>query len=194
MGNREKLLEGALQCLQEKGWGRTTARDIAAASGANVASINYHFGSKESLLNEAIGEGFRRWTRQVAQAVLASTAGSPAERLRLSVTETVAAFERNRPLLVAFVEAMAQAERSPLVREQLASYYRESRAAAAALIEQSVDGDGRLDTTVAASILLAMFDGLILQWLLDPRDAPTGDQVANTLEQAALLATLVSSR
>ena len=29
MGNREALLEGAKRCLLEKGYSRTTARDIA---------------------------------------------------------------------------------------------------------------------------------------------------------------------
>jgi len=52
--SRDQLLEGALLCLQTKGYARTTARDIAAASGANLASIGYHFGSKEGLLNAAV--------------------------------------------------------------------------------------------------------------------------------------------
>jgi AcrR family transcriptional regulator len=32
MGNREALLEGARECLSERGYARTTARDIAAAA------------------------------------------------------------------------------------------------------------------------------------------------------------------
>ena len=41
MGHREDLLEGAKRCLYEKGYARTTARDIVAASGTNLASIGY---------------------------------------------------------------------------------------------------------------------------------------------------------
>ncbi|MGH4006514.1 MAG: TetR family transcriptional regulator, partial [Pseudonocardiaceae bacterium] len=44
MGNREDLLAGAKRCLYEKGYGRTTARDIAAAAGGvSLAAIGYHF-------------------------------------------------------------------------------------------------------------------------------------------------------
>ena len=50
MGHREELLDGAAQCLYDKGFGRTTARDVVAASGTNLASIGYHFGSKDALL------------------------------------------------------------------------------------------------------------------------------------------------
>ena len=54
MGHREALLDGARRCLLERGYARTTARDLVAASGTNLASIGYHFGSKEALLNGAM--------------------------------------------------------------------------------------------------------------------------------------------
>ena len=61
MGHRERLLAGAKRCLYERGYSRTTARDMVEAAGTNVASIGYHSGWKEALLNaatmEAGGEG-----------------------------------------------------------------------------------------------------------------------------------------
>ena len=54
MGHREDLLVGAVACLREKGYARTTARDIVAASGTNLASIGYHYGSVTALLNAAV--------------------------------------------------------------------------------------------------------------------------------------------
>src|ERR1041385_1776439 len=53
MGHREDLLEGAKRCLLEKGFLRTTARDVVKASGTNLASIGYHYGSKDALLAQA---------------------------------------------------------------------------------------------------------------------------------------------
>ena len=53
MGHREDLLEGAKRCLLEKGFARTTARDIVKESGTNLASIGYHYGSKDALLAQA---------------------------------------------------------------------------------------------------------------------------------------------
>ena len=51
MGNREALLEGAKHCLYEKGYARTTARDISTAAGTSLAAIGYHYRSTEALLN-----------------------------------------------------------------------------------------------------------------------------------------------
>src|SRR2546423_10671599 len=53
MGHREDLLAGAVRCLRERGYAHTTARDIVAASGTNLASIGYHYGSTKALLNAA---------------------------------------------------------------------------------------------------------------------------------------------
>src|SRR5690554_4887072 len=61
VGNREALLAGAKQCLYEKGYLRTTVRDIAAAAGVSMAAIGYHFGSKEALLNLALYEAIDEW-------------------------------------------------------------------------------------------------------------------------------------
>src|SRR4051794_21864738 len=60
--HRDALLDAARRLLREKGYARTTARDLVAASGTNLASIGYHFGSKEALLNEAIQASFAEWT------------------------------------------------------------------------------------------------------------------------------------
>jgi AcrR family transcriptional regulator len=47
---RDKILQAARELFEEKGFDFASVRDIAAKADVNVALINYHFGSKESLL------------------------------------------------------------------------------------------------------------------------------------------------
>ena len=54
MGHKEDLLAGAKKCLVELGYAKTTARDSVKASHTNLASIGYHFGSKDALLTQAM--------------------------------------------------------------------------------------------------------------------------------------------
>ena len=49
---RQRVLESAAEIFAEKGFNRATVQDICAAAQANIASVNYHFGSKENLYNE----------------------------------------------------------------------------------------------------------------------------------------------
>lgn len=190
ISNREQLIQGAITCLQDKGFARTTARDIAAASGANLASIGYHFGSKEALLNEALIRIFIERNAHVGRATFAKQDASPLERLRATFVAVTQLFEEHRPLLVAFVEAIAQAEHSPELRAQMASHYRDARKAVAEMIRSSLGPSAermRTDPEVFASFLIATFDGLVIQWLLDSRNTPDGDRLLTSLLETIAL-------
>jgi AcrR family transcriptional regulator len=179
--HRQRLLEGALRCLREKGYAHTTTRDIVAASDANLGSIGYHFGSKEALLAEALAEGCRQWAESIVQRVLASEGATPLERLAIGWSATIDSLEQQRGLELAFIEALPAAARSETLRRWLADYYEEAREATRATIEAAADEAGELDETAAralASLLVAVADGLVLQWLVDPERAPSGEQLA----------------
>ena len=47
---KRRILDAAESLMGEKGFTSTSMRDITAAAKVNLASINYHFGSKEALL------------------------------------------------------------------------------------------------------------------------------------------------
>ena len=49
---RERLLDAAEGLFAERGIGATSLRTITAQAEANLASVNYHFGSKEELIKE----------------------------------------------------------------------------------------------------------------------------------------------
>jgi AcrR family transcriptional regulator len=191
VSHRERLLQGAIDCLQTKGYARTTARDIAAAADANLASIGYHFGSKEALLNEALIQIFRERDAYIGHLVAEDDDGTSLGRMSRSFVAVVSVFERFRPLLVASVEAMAQAERSPELREQMAGYYRDARQGIAAVVRQAMaDRADELtaDPEVVASLVLAAFDGLAFQWLLQPEATPTGEELVAALVEWVTLA------
>lgn len=182
MGHREDLLAAARRCLEERGYARTTARDLVAESGTNLASIGYHFGSKDALLQEAIAASFDEWAQHVHAIVLeAVPEPDPLRRLAASWTAMIRTFERHRGLAVAFVEALAQVERRPELRELLASTYEHGRATVAAMIVQSFADLPPEQARDLASFQIAMSDGLLLQWLIDPAKAPAGEGMAAAL-------------
>jgi AcrR family transcriptional regulator len=185
MGHRERLLAGAGRCLFERGYAHTTARDIVAASGTNLASIGYHFGSKEALLNAAMIEAIDEWGEELERALITDTdVGSmdPIERFESIWTRVIESFEMHRPLWVASFEAFVQAQHSPDLREHLAAGHEEARFGLAALFQRIDERmvDERAGRTVG-SFYLALMSGLMTQWLLDPQRAPSGRAMAEAL-------------
>jgi len=51
---RQRLLDAACQVFAERGFDGASVRDIVERAGANVAAVNYHFGSKEGLYLEVL--------------------------------------------------------------------------------------------------------------------------------------------
>lgn len=185
MGHREDLLAGARRCLEERGYARTTARDLVAESGTNLASIGYHFGSKEALLNEAINESFQEWAERVRSLALATEPdGNPMLRLAASWTAMHTTFAEYRGLAVAFIEALAQAERQPELHAQLADTYARGRRSVAAMVTESLAELPERHARALASFQIALCDGLLVQWLLDPDAAPSGADLAEALSAA----------
>jgi AcrR family transcriptional regulator len=187
ISHRDQLITGAIECLRTKGYSRTTARDIANAANANLASIGYHFGSKEALLNEAITRTFEEWTARLGEAAFAGNDESPLGQMAASWVAMLSSFEELRPVLVGLVEAVGQSAWSDELRQELAAHYKTVRTQVASMVQTSLGETAEqagIDAKVVASFLIAVCDGLVLQWLLDPAEIPTGDELISSLGAA----------
>ncbi len=185
MGNREDLLVGAKRCLYEKGYARTTARDIASASGVSLAAIGYHFGSVEALLNAAMIQSIDEWGQQLGRDLAADAdryaTMAPLERFAAIWTQVFDSLDTHRSLWVATLEVAAQIERAPEVRAFLADALQQGRMGLAALF-QGIDPIADEHTAwMVGSFYQAMMSGVVVQWLADPERAPSGDDLANAL-------------
>lgn len=63
---RARILAAAEELFAAKGWEHTSMRELTAAAGVNVAAVNYHFRSKDKLVEEL----FDRLTARVNSARL----------------------------------------------------------------------------------------------------------------------------
>ena len=191
---RAALLEGAIACIQEKGYARTTARDIVAAASSHLPSINYYFGSKDALMDEALIEAARRWLVLLTGVAAEKSSPDPWVWLRAVGDELLRTSEENRPLLVAFLEARVQAERSEDLRRRLADEIENFRVSLNRLAEPLLPPETVADRSVSegfVGLLVALVDGFLPSYLLDPdRSAPWGD----LLQAAQLTATAPARR
>jgi AcrR family transcriptional regulator len=192
-GHRERLLEAAIVCLQEKGYARTTARDLVAASGTNLASIGYHFGSKQRLLDIAVGEAFQRWLKPLVALAAEPGPATPLERLQRSMAGVMDSLEENRALVAACLEAWAQMPRSEGLRAEMAATYDDFHRTIAATTWEAfaeIDAMG-IDVDALAALIIALFDGLLVQWQLDPGRVPSAERLTAAAQGA--LAALVGA-
>ncbi len=161
----EAILEATLRLLATRGIQGTSLDLLAEEVGVAKSSILWHFGSEEELL------------RRVAERVLEEVAQGPArEILALPTIEErseaswrfYADSVRERPELRRLVLwlILESAEGRPELRARLQHVYRSIRE----LFEAGLRGvvADRAQRKSLAVISVAAFDGMFVQWLLDP--------------------------
>jgi AcrR family transcriptional regulator len=171
--NRANLIEGTLRCLERLPPERITARAIAQESGANLASIAYHFGSKDELVTEAAITGLDRWLDEVTEGLGDLGTKDPATRYRRAGEVIERTRRRHGGLARTFLAALAMAQHDERIRELLAAGFARTRPNVAALLGLGEDQAG----DDAGGLVLALFYGLLFQTLLDPALAIEGERM-----------------
>ncbi|WP_327638704.1 TetR/AcrR family transcriptional regulator [Kribbella sp. NBC_00482] len=187
MGNREALVEGAKECLLEKGYSRTTARDIATAAGVSLAAIGYHFGSKETLLNEALRELLiNEWAPAATNSVRAA-ARAPHEQFVATWGQIVdsLANPRLRALWTAQFEVLSLGASMPELVSDLSKMQGEAREGLAHMFGGVAPDADPEEVQAIGSLLQAMLLGVVAQSMFDPDTAPTGEELAKSLRALA---------
>jgi AcrR family transcriptional regulator len=185
MGNREALLEGAKHCLLEKGYSRTTARDIADAAGVSLAAIGYHYGSKESLLEQAFMAAMEDWFDDDAQEAHEESAGGSIERFRSYFADVIATFPEQKPLLRLNLEMGLEAVNNPSLATFMSHAIQLGREGLAAEIGGlDAERDGELAQQVGAFYSVLM-TGIVAQYLMDRERFPSADDLTEGLRYIA---------
>ncbi|MCL8017170.1 TetR/AcrR family transcriptional regulator [Streptomyces sp. AS02] len=191
MGHREDLLEGAKRCLLAKGFARTTARDIVKESGTNLASIGYHYGSKDALLAEAylalVGELSEAFDGEEGDA---GAAPGSVERFEQVWSNIIGTMRVPGSMWHLSIEIVAMGDQLPAVRDHLARQQRDAERALVALfmgVPEEEVSDKTLDTL--GRFYTTLMTGLIAQWNFDPERAPDAEVLTEGLRQVIEAAT-----
>ena len=93
---KDRILYAAEELFAQQGFASTSLRQVTSRADVNIAAVNYHFGSKENLVNEVFRRRMDDMSRERLAALQRAVEAHPGEL---------------EPILAAFVEpalAMAQ--------------------------------------------------------------------------------------
>lgn len=161
---REQIIEAAYQVMSEKGYENASIKDIANAAGITPGLVHYYFRNKEEILMELLTAASNQYTldmQRVQSAVsfadLADTAlNEPKERVNRQPEWYKLRYEL-------FALGLRNQNISPGVNALL-----ENARSGIATILQKLSDNSKEEIASLAAILLACFDGLALQKMLDP--------------------------
>ena len=163
---RDRILDAAARVFAEKGYHSSTIADVVRESGLSVGAIYTYFSGKDELIRLTCDQLAARGLDELAARL--ATATTTAERLAIAIrlyVETIDEYD-GAPGQVSLVQAWAEADREPGVREMLAGRRERLAGAGQLLLRQGViNGElpASLDVDAVTRGFLALLDGLMLQ-------------------------------
>ena len=166
---RSRILEAAYRVFARQGYDAATVEEITDECGIAKGALYSHFDSKEELFRTILVEHVRR---RAAETAAGLEPHLPLRESILRIIETSWATCRTDPIWSPlFMEFWALAGRNEWGREAVAALFDHCSAA----LGQFLSGAKRaglirsdLDVRRAARLMLAVNDGLVLQWQTQP--------------------------
>jgi AcrR family transcriptional regulator len=166
---RDQMLSAASTLIAERGFSDTRIADVAKRVGASPALVIYYFGTKDSLLTEAL-----RWSERsfyaATEEMLKSTE-KLRDRLEILVEWTLVA-DKQQDITGdwgLWFDLWAQAFRHPEVKKDRAELDAQWRALIARIVQDAIDkGEiAKVDVDAFAIMWGSLLDGLVVQVALD---------------------------
>lgn len=170
---KAEILQAAMQVFSQRGVAKTKMADIAVAAGIGKGTIYEYFRSKEEIFAAAFQQVNQR-SGELIQQALAST-DDPVEQLRLLIDVSRQTFIEESAdfagiMMDFWAEGIRNKDEKILAIINLEQIYDEYRSLISGILETGIQkGVFRpVDTASLAAILIAVLDGVMLQWIMTP--------------------------
>ena len=124
---KDRILGAAEELFAQFGFAGTSLRQVTSRADVNIAAVNYHFGSKENLVNEVFRRRMDEMSRQRLAALTQAQSESPGalEPVLAAFVEPALAMAQDRHGGGAFIRVIARAyaEKNDSLRKFLSDQY-----------------------------------------------------------------------
>jgi AcrR family transcriptional regulator len=163
---RDRIVAAALQVFGDKGYRRATIQDVVRASGLSVGAIYTYFKSKDELFLASCDLTSARGLDVLADRITAGT--TAVERLLIGIDVYLASIDEFQGMAgqATLVQAWAEAEQEPSVREMLVRRREQLVGAGQVLVREGIargELPAWLDVEGFTRAFIGMLDGLLLQ-------------------------------
>jgi TetR/AcrR family fatty acid metabolism transcriptional regulator len=166
---RKQIIDAALQTIAEQGYTQTSFAEIAKSLGITKGLIAYHFNGKHDLITSAIHTILNRQGAYIRGRVEEETKGS--DKLRVYIEASFEYISQNRSQFVALVDLWGSFT-SPEEKKAFSdSAYDPCRAHLKKIFRIGVEQKefAKFDEQSMASVVQGAIDGIMLQWVFDPK-------------------------
>lgn len=164
---KTQIINATIECIARFGYHNFSMQDVAKVADVSKGIIHYYFLNKEDLMMAVL----ERVAGDI-EGVLAGTsdqAANPVERLKSIIKICFRIVQEKKEYYSINIDFWTQINQKEKVRQAVAKHYTKFRHALATVIQDGITAGVFKpgDTNETASFIIAIVDGMGLQWLFD---------------------------
>lgn len=177
---RNQIIEAFYRCVVADGFGGASIRTVAAEAGVTPSTLHHYFKDRnemiEALVHWFTGEIFRRFEETVANL------DDPARRMATGIEFIFSSQMINPDDSGFFLECCAEARHNPRVRQTIAELFGRFRRGIVRHLDENdaFSGLSEAKKQVLAATIVAVHEGIEMQWFADPEAVSLTDTLEAT--------------
>lgn len=166
---KEQIVRATVDCISKFGYHNFSMQDVARTAGVSKGIIHYYFLNKDelmmSVLDKVAGD-----IERVLQSDMANIE-DPFQKMEIFVNVCFDVVRSTREYYQVNMDFWTQINQKDEVRAVIARHYAKFRETAAKVVRQGLETGKfrKVDPAQYGSFVIAVIDGLSLQWLFDDK-------------------------
>ncbi len=166
---KEQIVRATVDCISKFGYHNFSMQDVARTAGVSKGIIHYYFLNKDelmmSVLDKVAGD-----IERVLQSDMANIE-DPFQKMEIFVNVCFDVVRSTREYYQVNMDFWTQINQKDEVRAVIARHYAKFRETAAKVVRQGLESGKfrKVDPAQYGSFVIAVIDGLSLQWLFDDK-------------------------
>lgn len=185
---KEQIVRATVECITKHGYHNFSMQDVAKTAGVSKGIIHYYFLNKDELMMCVLDKVAGDIERVLGEEM--DTSSDSWRKLEIFMEVCFDVVRNTKEYYQVNMDFWTQINQKNEIRHVIATHYNKFREAAAKVIREGVDKGSfkKVDAASYSSFIIAVIDGLSLQWLFDEKvfDYDQMSKKASTLIMSGL--------
>lgn len=179
---KDQIVRATVECITKHGYHNFSMQDVARTAGVSKGIIHYYFLNKDDLMMSVLDRVAGDIEKVLGKEMQAIK--DPVEKLRIFVNVSFDVVKSTKEYYQVNMDFWTQINQKKEVRQVISRHYGKFRDTACRVIQEGITAGvfKKVDPLLYASYVIAVVDGLSLQWLFD-ETVYDYDQVSKTAAQ-----------
>jgi AcrR family transcriptional regulator len=164
---KDQIVRATVECITKYGYHNFSMQDVARTAGVSKGIIHYYFLNKDELMMSVLDKVAGDIERILATEMQSIT--DPARKFEVFIDVCFDIVRNTREYYQVNMDFWTQINQKEDVRKVIARHYTKFRDSASLVIKEGIDKGvfRQVDPKNYSSYVIAVIDGLSLQWLFD---------------------------